>query len=106
MVLIRSTRRWGNSLLLTSTTHLSNQLKPPVMIITRSPISYEIIHTVPAFIQSCVVWWHTSTGLPWWATFASATVMTRSALFPLVIHQRQSADKMAGTLFYLLNLII
>lgn len=94
ILLLKSVCRQLKSTSLTSSSSSSQ------FIVTRS-VSSEILHTIPGLVQSCVVWWHTSTGLPWWATFATSTLIARSALIPLVVHQRKSADKMAGSFSFL-----
>ncbi|KDO25050.1 hypothetical protein SPRG_09779, partial [Saprolegnia parasitica CBS 223.65] len=38
---------------------------------------------------------HTTTGLPWWATFACTAVVVRGSLFPLLVYQIKSMERMA-----------
>ncbi|OQR81304.1 Cytochrome Oxidase Biogenesis (Oxa1) Family, partial [Thraustotheca clavata] len=38
---------------------------------------------------------HTTTGLPWWATFACTAIVVRGSLFPLLVYQIKSTERMA-----------
>ncbi len=40
---------------------------------------------------------HSTTGLPWWATIACATVIFRSVMFPLVVKQMKNIGQVRHT---------
>ena len=45
-------------------------------------------------LQSTLEWIHVTTGLPWWASIISCTVMLRLALFPLAVKLQANAARM------------
>lgn len=47
------------------------------------------------WLESGLVYTHTATGLPWWATIFLLTGCARMVLFPLIVSQSKSVAKMA-----------
>ena len=54
--------------------------------------------TVPTLIQGALQSIHATTGLPWWATFATSTAFVRLGLFPLVRQQLLASRQLAGAM--------
>lgn len=50
------------------------------------------------FVQSAIINIQAGTSLPWWATFASTTILVRSSMIPLVRSQIISSRKLAGAM--------
>lgn len=62
----------------------------------RSFLSLDMLSSVPTFIQTTIDSFHSTVGLPWWATFGASTVIVRMSMFPLVYTQIQGTKKIAA----------
>ena len=57
-------------------------------------------------IESGLIFIHDTSGLPWWATLVTSTVLFRVTLFPLVYGQMKAGQNMANAKFQLEYLIL
>ena len=64
------------------------------MITRRRHFSLDATMWIQAGLQQIQI----STGLPWWATFASSTALVRVGLFPLVRRQHLASRQLAGAM--------
>jgi len=67
--------------------------RQPLLLQTKSQ-KRDFVDPSP-FIQSAMVNLQASSGLPWWATFASATLLVRSAMLPILRNQILATKKLA-----------
>ncbi len=45
-------------------------------------------------VENALQFLHSSTGLPWWATIASTTLLLRTLMVPMFVSQIRSIDEM------------
>lgn len=58
--------------------------------------SFVDVPSITGGVQTAMIGLQSMTGLPWWATFATSTVIVRTAMLPLVYRQILASRKLAA----------